>query len=168
MGLQFTKVIALYLTALVSIIFISCASVQGFKKNIKADDIQIPEDFGEKEGPILVILKGKRIYDRYYEMNFRENYTGKFIFISEGEDRDPQYKDVAQYHYIFGQDVDVSFLRDRQTRNMGVYKYGSFFLFDRQTKRLYQTKARNAAWSKLMRAYIQVLEETRLENQGKK
>jgi hypothetical protein len=51
---------------------------------------------------------------------------------------------------------------------MGVYKYGSFFLFDRQTKRLYQTKARNAAWSKLMRAYIQVLEETRLENQGKK
>ena len=163
------KVLILWsLFGISSTLLISCApSIDRFRKVIKADDIQIPTDFGKKDGTMLVIIKGKRNFDRYIEKNFEENYTGKYVFILEGEERDPDYKDVGKYPYIFGQDVSVQFFKNTGTKNFGVYKYGAMFLIDRQTKKLYQTKERNAAWSRLMRAYIQELEATRLENLSK-
>jgi hypothetical protein len=145
----------------------SCSSTKGFKKWIKEDDIQIPVGFGKKEGTMLVVMKGKRRFDRYYEKNFKENYTGKYIFIGEGEDHDPQYKDVTKYPYVFGQDVSYYIRGNPTALDVDMTKLGSFFIYDRQTHKVYETKKGSSYWALLMKAYIQVLEESRLRNTSK-
>lgn len=157
------------LLILCSLFLASCMGVM--KNTIKEDDKQIPTGFGKEDVTLLVVRKGSRIYDKYLEKNFAENYKGKYVIVEPGEERTKRYADKKKYRYIFSEDQIT------QTRTKGVYQgaarvrtevdnttIAKFQLEDRLTGEVYRTKHGTAAYSAWMRSYIQALEKARLKN----
>ena len=149
----------------------ACNAEKKFKRSIKEDDIQVPVGFGKKEGTLLVVMTGKKGFDRWYKRNFLENYKGKYMLLDKGEDHDPQYKDVKTYPYVLGQDMIMNIRQEHVQYGNGLGSTENthslterFFIMDRQTKVIYSTKKKIAVSNKGMRAYVQALEEIRAKN----
>ena len=144
----------------------SCAAV--LKGSIKADDVQIPVNFGKDNSILLVIQEGKRSYDRYLERNFRNHYFGAYELVFEEDiERQQQYRDKKKYRYVFYEDKHTIYETRIKPMEVGPNPpsmYAMFAVRDRLNGREYKTKHGTAAFSKWMRAYIKELEKTRAAN----
>lgn len=136
------------------------------KTGIKDDGVQIPPNFGKEDVTLLVIRKDKRSYDKYLEKNFKENYFGKYVIVSEAEVKENQFDDKKQFRYIFSEAKQTDIIGHNRPGDYGQNTYAKFGLTDRLTGQLYQTKNGTGAFSKWMKAYIQELEKTRTKNKS--
>ena len=139
------------------LLFVSCVNLR--ISSIEDDGRQIPSNFGKDNITLLVIMKGKRSYDKYLEKNFKENYFGNYIIITRRGLLDEQYRNTDKYKYIFDEE-----LHSEYSEKYGFHASAKFFLEDRNTGKKYITRRGSSAFSKWMRAYIKELEKARQKN----
>ena len=151
--------LSLPLFILFCLILSSCLGV--FKSIIKEDGKQIPIGFG-KENVTILAIKHKRNYNKYLEKNFTSSYSGKYIFVTE-EEAKTNYPDVNEYRYTFDEQMNYNTSFNAQGKPLTLAA-GTFILHDRKTGQQYSLKLESGLWSKLMRMYLEKLEETRQKN----
>ena len=171
---------AVLLFAVLPLFLFSCTAAM--KTTIDDDGKQIPPGFGKKNETLLVIMKGKRSYDKYLEKNFEQNYFGKYIIIDKAELISAKFKNTDTYRYVFEEDYhqetpeysgsQIAAANKRALERGGgpgvdytPNIYAKFQVTDRKSGIIYRTKHGTGAFSAWMKAYIQALEKARQKNQ---
>lgn len=153
----------LFFTGLVitAIFFTSCNSV--FKGTMKDDGKQFPPEFGKIKTTILVVEAGRKSYDKYLIKNWT-SYTGDYILVKRDELKQNMYEDVKKYRYIFDDEENSHTSRDFSTGRNQTLTGVSFYLMDRTDGKHYSINVESGLWSKLMKSYIEKLNDIRKKN----
>lgn len=123
---------------------------------------EIPPAFKGYNDTLLVIMQqGDPWYNKYLRNNFKDNYTGPYKIIKP---YDLRLYPADQYRYLFDHQMNYSDKTRVSSTGMvsssRVASSDQFYIKDRKTEQKYMTQS-SAAYSKLMRAYIQALEAER-------
>ena len=61
----------------------------------------IPPDFGKDETTLLVMLKGRKSYDKYLKKYVENIFKGKYIFVEAKDYYSGTYLDREKFRYLF-------------------------------------------------------------------
>lgn len=97
------------LILLVSIILFSCAigksrELPVMETTFTENEGAIPPDFGNPNEILLVVFEDSKGYNKWVEKAFKENYFGKYEFVSKSDLNSSKYSDTEKYRYYFSFD----------------------------------------------------------------
>jgi hypothetical protein len=134
---------------------------------IPDDPKVIPPDFGTTKTTILVVNYGKKGIDKYLEKDFSKEYKGDYVIIDKDDLNSKEYKDVTKYRYAFSLVEDyVPGRFTAGTREAPEINYNINFT-DRSNYTTYHTLMSTNFFSKLVKAYIEKLNEKLAANAQK-
>jgi hypothetical protein len=135
---------------------------------IPDDPKVIPQDFGSTKSTVLVVNYGKKGIDKYLEKDFSKEYKGEYVIIEKDELGSKTYKDVSIYRYVF--ELVDDYVPGRFTgngdRQAPVMNYHINFT-DRSNFTVYKTLISSNFFSKLVKAYIERLNDKIAANEKK-
>ena len=146
----------------ITLFFTSCNSF--FKGAMKDNGKQFPPDFGKTTTTILVVQAGRNSYDKYLIRNWKTYYSGDYVFVKREDLNQKMYEDIKKYRYIFDDEENSHTSRNISTGRNQTVTGVSFYLMDRQDGKHYSINVESGLWSKLMKAYLQKLDEIRKKN----
>jgi hypothetical protein len=127
----------------------------------------IPQDFGTTKTTVLVVNYGKKGVDKYLEKDFSKEYKGEYIIIESEELNSKAYKDITKYRYIFNLVED--FVPGKWAAGQRVAPETNYHIHftDRSNFTVYKTLLSTNFFSKLIKAYIERLNEKIAANEKK-
>jgi hypothetical protein len=133
---------------------------------IKDDGEQLPPEIG-KSNTTLLVAKHKRGYDKVLDKEFKKYYTGDYLLIDAKEINDPKFQDIKKYRYLFDGYQSTSTFTDYSKSN-GFSNYTAtgqgYSVFDRSENKKYASKIESGLWKKMMRVYVQKLNQVYEKN----
>lgn len=130
-----------------------------YAKEMTVENNQIPPEFSEFEGTLLILSQYKA-WDKYAKKAFDLNYKGKYKFVTKKDDIS-NYEDLDTYRYVLSPKFTTSlsnnpnriFTDDHKTFVSGE----NLVIYDRKTGKQYKTR-NSAFYGKLLKAYAEALE----------
>ncbi|MEI7734773.1 MAG: hypothetical protein WCI49_04875 [Ferruginibacter sp.] len=152
---------------ILTVMFISSGFAQR-ATHIPDDPAIIPADFGTAKTTILVVNYGRKGVDKYLEKDFSKEYKGEYVIIDEDDLNNKEYKDITKYRYIFKLVIDYTPGRFTGGGGREAPEINFHINFiDRSNLKLYRTLISSNMFSKLVKSYIDRLNE-KIEKNGTK
>ncbi|VXB37047.1 conserved exported hypothetical protein [Flavobacterium sp. 9AF] len=135
--------------------------VPKLKEKFSEENNAIPPDFGKDDTILLVMLRGRKSYDKYVLKAVQNNYFGKYIFVEAKDFYAGTYADREVYKYIFDYtdgSTSTALYSDGMQSSVTAKR---FYVKDRLNEKMYQSGAESAYFAKALEAYFINLEEKR-------
>lgn len=127
-----------------------------FVKEMTVENNQIPPEFSEFEGTLLIVSQYKA-WDKYARKAFDKNYKGKYKFMTKKE-KESDYSDIETYRYIIRPKFSSSPNSAPGSRIGSSHTSGErLVILDRKTGKEYSTR-NTAFYGKLLKSFAEALE----------
>jgi hypothetical protein len=141
---------------------VSCGSeLNSMKEEFTESKNAIPSDFGKKGTVLVVVLQNEKYYDKLLKTCVNDNYKGEVVFVNSNELN--SYSDKSKYNYLFDYSNGREYL-DVHSTNGSRKTIKIYFIKDRTTNKMYQSKKEYKSYRNAIIAYMQNLEAKRLSN----
>lgn len=149
-----------------SCIFLAAPIAKGqAKKYLTAEHNAIPYDLGKDDSYVVCILQNRESRDKYLKKYFKQNYKGKYVFVSMKELETEKYKDVEKYRYMFTYAKISGSVYYIDNKTSTPLSSSNYFIYDRKTDTEYNSTFHSSFFGKTIDAYTANMEKQRLANQ---
>lgn len=156
---QFLKSIIIIGLIFLNLSLVSCGSeLNKMKEEFTESKNAIPSDFGKNGTVLMVVLHKNHYYDKLLMSCVSDNYKGDVVFVNSENNND--YSDKNKYKYFFDFTNGKEYI-DVHSSHGDFKTIKKYFLKDRNTDKMYQSKVEFKSYRNAIIAYMQNLEAKR-------